>query len=40
MIRRDREPSVALLVVAACVLAWCMGCATIWGAHMLADLIA
>lgn len=36
MIRRDREPSIVLMVAAACVLAWCMGCATIWAAHMVA----
>lgn len=40
MIRCDREPSVALLVVAACIFAWCMGCATIWAAHMVAELMA
>ena len=39
MIRRDREPSIGLMVAAACVLAWCMGCATIWGAHMVAELV-
>lgn len=40
MLRRDREPSVALLVAAACVIAWCMGAATIRLAHALAALAA
>lgn len=40
MLRRDREPSIVLMVAAACVVAWCMGCATIQAAHMLAELMA
>ncbi len=39
MLRRDREPSIALMVAAACVLAWCMGCVTICAAHMAAELV-
>ena len=39
MIRRDREPSIALMVAAACVVAWCMGCATICLAHMVAEWV-
>lgn len=39
MIRRDREPSIVLMVAAACVVAWCMGCATICAAHMVVELV-
>ena len=40
MIRRDREPSIALMVASACVIAWCMGCVTIRAAHAVAELMA
>ena len=40
MIRCDREPSVALLVASACVIAWCMGCVTIRAAHAVASIMA
>lgn len=40
MLRRDREPSIGLMVAVACVVAWCMGCATIWAAHALAAIVA
>lgn len=39
MIRRDREPSVVLMVAAACLLAVCMGCATMGVARALAVIV-
>lgn len=38
MLRRDREPSIGLMVAAACLLAVCMGCATICAARALAAI--
>lgn len=40
MLRRDREPSIGLMVAAACLLAVCMGAATIRAAHEVAVLMA
>lgn len=39
MLRRDREPSIGLMVASACLIAVCMGCATIQAAHMVAVML-